>query len=67
MWSVHPFSRTMFTLGPMRAREHMWNDVRAHVEKDEADIGEGVWLMLNDFKGVKPNPRFWGNMKRLIG
>ena len=36
-------------------------------EIDEADIGEGVWLMLYDFKGLKPNPRFWGNLKRLTG
>ena len=41
--------------------------MRACMRKDEADIGEGVWLMLYDFKGVKPNPRFWWNLKRLIG
>ena len=23
--------------------------------------------MLYDFKGVKPNPKFWVNLKRLIG
>ena len=26
---------------------------------------EGTWLVLYDFKGVKPNPRFWSNVKRL--
>ena len=33
---------------------------------DEKDEGETM-LVLYDFKGVKPNPRFWGNLKRLIG
>ena len=27
---------------------------------------EETWLVLYDF-GSKPNPRFWGNIKRLIG
>ena len=28
---------------------------------------KGTWLVIYDFKGVKPSPRFWGNLKRLIG
>ena len=34
---------------------------------DEKDEGEATWLVLYDFRGVKPNPRFWGSLKRLIG
>ena len=30
------------------------------------DEEEGTWLVLYDFKS-KPNPRFWANIKRLIG
>jgi len=34
---------------------------------NDKDEDEATWLVLYDFKGVKPNPRFWGNLKRLIG
>jgi len=27
---------------------------------------KGNWLVIYDFKGVKPSPRFWGNLKRLM-
>ncbi len=33
---------------------------------EEEDGEEGTWLVLYDFMS-KPNPRFWGNVKRLIG
>jgi len=33
---------------------------------EEEDGEEGTWLVLYDFKS-KPNPRFWRNIKRLIG
>ena len=33
---------------------------------EEEDEEEGTWLVMYDFKS-KPNPRFWGNVKRLIG
>ena len=33
---------------------------------ENEDNEEGTWLVLYDF-GSKPNPRFWGNLKRLIG
>jgi hypothetical protein len=31
--------------------------------------GEGgdSWIVLYDFKGIKPNSKFWVNLKRLIG
>ncbi len=35
-------------------------------EIPEKEDEEGTWLVLYDFK-VKPNPRFWANIKRLIG
>ena len=36
-------------------------------EISENEVGEEeTWLVLYDF-GSKPNPRFWGNIKRLIG
>jgi len=27
---------------------------------------KGTWLVIYDFKGLKPSPRFWGNLKRLM-
>ena len=33
---------------------------------EKEDEEEGTWLVLYDFKS-KPNPRFWANIKRLIG
>ena len=35
-------------------------------EISEKEDEEGTWLVLYDFKS-KPNPRFWANIKRLIG
>jgi hypothetical protein len=31
---------------------------------DEADEG-GSWIIVYDFKGAKPNPNFWANLKRI--
>lgn len=25
-----------------------------------------TWLVIYDFRGIKPNPKFWKNLKRLI-
>lgn len=36
-------------------------------EASEEEEGEETWLVLYDFKGVKPNPRFWANVRRLTG
>ena len=27
---------------------------------------DGTWIVFYDFKAMKPNPRFWKNMNRLI-
>jgi len=35
-------------------------------ETSKKDEEEGTWLVMYDFKS-KPNPRFWGNVRRLIG
>ena len=32
---------------------------------EDGDGGGGTWLVIYDFRGVKPNPRFWNNLKRL--
>jgi len=34
---------------------------------DQYEEIKGTWLVIYDFKGVKPSPRFWGNLKRLMG
>jgi len=33
----------------------------------EEDSSVATWIVLYDFRGVKPNPRFWKNVNRLIG
>jgi len=33
---------------------------------NEADEG-GSWIIVYDFKGTKPNPNFWANLKRVSG
>ena len=32
---------------------------------EEEGREDGTWIVLYDFKGVKPNPKFWVNLKRL--
>ena len=34
---------------------------------DQTEIEEeaGPWLVLYDFKGIKPNSKFWTNLKRI--
>jgi len=33
--------------------------------EDEEDA-TGSWLVVYDFRGLKPNPRFWKNLNRLV-
>ena len=33
----------------------------------EEDGEDGTWIVLYDFKGIKPNSKFWVNIRRLIG
>jgi hypothetical protein len=33
---------------------------------EKEDEEEGTWLVMYDFMS-KPNPRFWANIKRLVG
>ncbi len=40
-------------------------DIYYDETEDEQDETESTWLLLYDFKGVKPNTRFWTNLKRL--
>ena len=49
-------------MGRRSVAEEIWESYEGEEEAQD----EGVWLVLYDFKGMKPNPRFWGNVKRLI-
>ena len=33
--------------------------------KDKHEEEMGTWLVLYDFKGIKPNSNFWTNIKRV--
>jgi len=44
-------------------RKSIAEEYYSEIPEDEE---EGTWLVMYDFKS-KPNPRFWGNVKRLIG
>jgi hypothetical protein len=35
-------------------------------EIPEKEDEKGTWIVIYDFRGVKPNPRFWANIRRLI-
>jgi len=34
---------------------------------EKGDASDATWIVFYDFRGVKPNPRFWKNVRRLIG
>lgn len=41
-----------------------------HEEAEEVEEAKGTWQVLYDFKGVKPNSKFWTNLdrvRRLVG
>ena len=38
-----------------------------YYEQYEEDKAPGVWLVVYDFKGVKPSTKFWDNLNRLKG
>jgi len=35
-------------------------------EASEEEDEDHLWLVFYDFKGRKPNPRFWKNLNRLL-
>ena len=35
-------------------------------ETENIRLEEGTWLVLYDFKGIKPSTKFWTNLHRLI-
>ncbi len=37
---------------------------KKYYEETETDDEKGPWLVLYDFKGIKPNSKFWTNLKR---
>ena len=38
-----------------------------YYDKYVEDEAPGRWLVVYDFKGVKPSTKFWDNLKRLQG
>ena len=36
-----------------------------YLNRYEEDKAQGTWLVVYDFKGVKPSTKFWGNLNRL--
>jgi len=37
---------------------------KKYYEETETDDEKGTWLVLYDFKGIKPSSKFWANLKR---
>ncbi|EMR73347.1 hypothetical protein MCGE09_00464 [Thaumarchaeota archaeon SCGC AB-539-E09] len=37
------------------------------IPAEEEDGFDRTWIVLYDFKGIKPNPKFWVNLRRLKG
>ena len=40
--------------------------VKFYEETKNIPEEEGTWLVLYDFKGIKPSTKYWTNLKRLI-
>lgn len=38
---------------------------KKYYEETETDDEKGTWLVLYDFKGIKPSGKFWTNLKRV--
>ena len=38
---------------------------KKYYEETETDDEKGSWLVLYDFKGMKPSSKFWANLKRV--
>ncbi|MBC8274643.1 MAG: hypothetical protein H8E40_06725 [Chloroflexi bacterium] len=38
---------------------------KQYYEETETDDETGFWLILYDFKGIKPSTKFWTNLKRI--
>jgi len=38
---------------------------KQYYEETETDDETGSWLILYDFKGIKPSSKFWTNLKRI--
>jgi len=46
-------------LGRKSLAEKYYEETPEHEEK-------GTWIVLYDFKGIKPSSKYWYNLKRLI-
>ena len=38
-----------------------------YYEQYDEDKAPGLWLVVYDFKGIKPSTKFWANLTRLKG
>ena len=41
--------------------------VKFYEELEVEDECNGTWIVLYDFRGIKPSSKFWDNIERLIG
>jgi len=48
-------------MGRKSLAARFYEDLEGEEERD------GTWLVLYDFKGVKPSSKFWSNIARLVG
>ena len=39
---------------------------KLYEETENIAMEDGTWLVLYDFKGIKPTTRYWTNLNRLI-
>ena len=40
--------------------------VKIYEETENVPKEDGTWLVLYDFKGIKPSTKYWTNLNRLI-
>ena len=38
---------------------------KKYYDETKAEEEKGTWLVLYDFKGIKPSSKFWSNLKRV--
>ena len=46
-------------------RRSLAEKIYMRVEEDHEEE-KGTWLVLYDFKGMKPSTKFWNNMRRVM-
>lgn len=61
---MHEIGSQCYLLSDIGQEEHSGRILWGIPEKEDEE--EGIWLVLYDFKS-KSNPRFWANIRRLVG